>query len=404
MKPTFRLREIRPDPTADVREELESHVEFHVEALMEEGRGAAEARALAQKGLGGRKSIEREAARYATRMERKRRWGRQLDTLRQDLKYAARTLLRSRATTSLTLLLLALGIGANTALFSVFKGVFLDPLALPDGHELIFLWEQTPEVPMSPASFPNFQDWREESRTVREMGAYLARHVNLTDGGESTRVRGALATASLFSVFGVSPVLGRSFLAEEDFSGIPVAVIDNDLWRERYGAEPDIIGRSIALDGIPHTVVGVMPPDFRQPDPASLEPIQLWVPLPLGTQYEPRQSHSYQVLGRAMEGASLHQVREDMARVGETLAQAHPEIESLVTHVDVMLWGHAMIRPVPGFVWGESRRRAEDPHGVIRFAHSDMSGLSLFEEAQYHGVRAAEAVMDDLGHAHTSSI
>ena len=86
------------------------------------------------------------------------------------------------------------------------------------------------------------------------------------------------------------------------------------------------------------------------------------------------------------------------------LAQAHPEIESLVTHVDVMLWGHAMIRPVPGFVWGESRRRAEDPHGAIRFAHSDMSGLSLFEEAQYHGVRAAEAVMADLGHAHTSSI
>ena len=86
------------------------------------------------------------------------------------------------------------------------------------------------------------------------------------------------------------------------------------------------------------------------------------------------------------------------------LAQAHPEIESLVRHVDVMLWGHAMIRPVPGFVWGEARRRAMDPHGAIRFAHSDMSGISLFEEAQYHGVRAAEAVMHDLGHAHPSSL
>jgi hypothetical protein len=86
------------------------------------------------------------------------------------------------------------------------------------------------------------------------------------------------------------------------------------------------------------------------------------------------------------------------------LGQAHPEIESLVTRVDVMLWGHAMIRPVPGFVWGESRRRAADRHGAIRFAHSDMSGLSLFEEAQYHGVQAAEAVMRDLDHAHPSSL
>ena len=86
------------------------------------------------------------------------------------------------------------------------------------------------------------------------------------------------------------------------------------------------------------------------------------------------------------------------------LSQAHPEIESLVTHIDVMLWGHAMIRPVPGFVWGASRRQAEEPHGAIRFAHSDMSGISIFEEAQYHGVRAAETVMRDLGHAHTSSV
>ena len=86
------------------------------------------------------------------------------------------------------------------------------------------------------------------------------------------------------------------------------------------------------------------------------------------------------------------------------LVQAHPEIESLVTHVDVMLWGHAMIRPVPGFVWGETRRRAVERHGAIHFAHSDMSGVSLFEEAQYHGVRAAEEVMRELGHAHPSSL
>ena len=86
------------------------------------------------------------------------------------------------------------------------------------------------------------------------------------------------------------------------------------------------------------------------------------------------------------------------------LTQAHPEIESLVSHIDVMLWGHAMIRPVPGFLWGDARRRAARCHGAIRFAHSDMSGLSLFEEAQYHGVRAAEDVMRSLGHPHPNSL
>jgi len=325
MKPTFRLTDFRPDPAGDVREELESHLEMHVEALMEKGMSEGEARALAEEKLGTRRGIEREATRHAARMERKRRWSYQLDTLRQDLKYAARTLLRARMVTSLTLLLLALGIGANTALFSVLKGVLLDPLPLPDGNELVFLWEQSAEVPMYPASFANYLDWREQSRTIREMGAYLARHVNLTDGGESTRVRGALVTASLFSVFGVSPALGRALWDEEDFSAPDVVVLDHDLWSERYGAATDIIGERVELDGVPHTVVGVMPPGFQQPDPASMEPIQLWVPLPAGTQYEPRGSHSFQILGRAAGGMALQDVREDMARVAAALAGAHPE-------------------------------------------------------------------------------
>ena len=96
--------------------------------------------------------------------------------------------------------------------------------------------------------------------------------------------------------------------------------------------------------------------------------------------------------------------RDWAALILADLGQAHPGIEALVTHIDIMLWGHAMIRPTPGFVWGEARRRATAPYGPIRFAHSDMSGISLFEEAQYHGVRAAEEVMRELGHPFTSSL
>ena len=96
--------------------------------------------------------------------------------------------------------------------------------------------------------------------------------------------------------------------------------------------------------------------------------------------------------------------RDWVALILADLGQAHPGIESLVTHADIMLWGHAMVRPVPGFVWGEARRLAAAPYGAVHFAHSDMSGISLFEEAQYHGVRAAEEIMRDLGHPFSSSL
>jgi len=321
----FRLRDLLPDPEEDVREELDSHLEMKARALMEEGLGEDEARATARERLGNRPAIEREAIRYATRWHRKRRLWSFLDALFRDLRYGLRALVRARVATPITLLLLALGIGANTALFSVLKGVLLNPLPVPDGEELVFLWEKTLELPRIPASFANYRDWRERSRTLHEMGAYLARPVNLTDGGEPVQVRGALATASLFSVLEATPSLGRTFGPEEDLSGLPVVILDHELWLGRYGGDPEIIGRSVALDGVPHTVVGVMPRGLRQPDPTGLEPVSLWVPLPRGTESEPRQSHSYQVLGRASPGVGLEEIREEMDAVAGALATTYPE-------------------------------------------------------------------------------
>jgi putative ABC transport system permease protein len=205
------------------------------------------------------------------------------------------------------------------------KGVFLEPLPLPQSHQLVFLWERTLETPSYPASFANYRDWKEESRSVQEMGAYLARNVNLTDGGAAVRVRGALSTSSLFSVLGVAPTLGRSFSSQEDLSGLPVAIMAHEIWQDRYGGDPEIVGKTVGLDGNPHTVVGVMPPGFRQPDPGSLDPIQIWVPLPDGTEFEPRRSHSYQVLGRMAPGTTLEGVREELSQIAEGLEGDYPE-------------------------------------------------------------------------------
>jgi len=325
MKRLFRILDFRPDPTQDVRDEIESHLEFEVERLIAGGLSEEEARKEAERRFGDRGQIESEAARHATRWEGKKRWTARFDTFRQDLPFAVRTLLRARGMTALTLLLLTLGIGGNTALFSTLKGVYLEPFPLPESQELVFLWERTRDNPESSVSFANYRDWREENRTFRDMCAYLARHMNLTDQGDPVRIRGALTTASLFPVLGVVPELGRPLSPDEDFSGTPVVVLSHGIWEGRYGADPDLVGREVDLDGIGHTVIGVMPATFQQPDARSLEPIEVWVPLPPGTEYEPRFSRSFQVLGRLRDGVDLEDAREDLGRIAIRLTEAYPE-------------------------------------------------------------------------------
>jgi hypothetical protein len=143
MKRLFRILDFRQDPTQDVRDEIESHLEFEVERLTAGGLSEEEARKEAERRFGDRGQLESEAARHATRWEGKKRWTARFDTFRQDLPFAVRTLLRARGMTALTLLLLTLGIGGNTALYSTLKGVYLEPLPLPESQELVFLWERS---------------------------------------------------------------------------------------------------------------------------------------------------------------------------------------------------------------------------------------------------------------------
>lgn len=325
MKRLFRIFDFKPDHRQDVQDEIESHLEFEAERLQTEGLTPEEARQEAERRFGDRSEIASEAAKHVSRWAVKVRWRERMDIFRQDLCYSARMLYRTRGTTFVLLILLGLGIGATTALFSTLKGVYLDPLPLPHSHQLVFLWEQLSETPESPVSFANFSDWREQARTFQGMGAYLARYVNLTDQGDPVRVRGALVTASLFPALGVNPERGRFLLPDEDYSGARVVVLSHGIWVRRYGTDPEILGRQVDVNGSPHVVVGVMPEGFQHPDAWSTEPIEVWTPIPPGTEFEPRRSRSFRVIGRLSDGVSQAEVRQDLDRVGVQLAEAYPE-------------------------------------------------------------------------------
>jgi putative ABC transport system permease protein len=325
MKRFFRVRDFHPDPDRDVSEEIRTHLELKTEELMVGGLSKEEAWAEAKRCFGDVGRIQAETSALALSRERMTRLRDRLDTLRQDLRYGIRVLRRAPGFTAVTVFILALGIGVNTTLFSVFKGIFLDPLPLPEAEELVFVWERNAELPLFPASFANYRDWREENRTFEEMGAFLARPVNLTDQEDPVQLRGVMVTASLFQALGVEAALGRTFSPEEGEDGATVVVLGHDLWRSRYGGDPQLLGAAIQINGDPYTVLGVMPRAFQLPDAWAQEPVEIWTPLPFGSAFEPRHSHSYQVLGRLRDGVSLETAREDLDRVAAQLADAYPE-------------------------------------------------------------------------------
>ncbi len=205
------------------------------------------------------------------------------DDLRQDLRHTLRQLRKDPGFTAVALLTLALGIGANSAIFSVVNGVLLRPLPYPEPDRLVILWEDYtarggPEREWH--SYPNFADWRAESRSFEEMAVWQGGQPILTgSGGEPERVPGAQVTHGFFPTLGVQPALGRAFLEEEDApGGPPVVLLSHGLWERRFGGDPAVVGRTVVVNGVEQTVIGVLPRGFRyQP----LGDVDLWQPLGL---------------------------------------------------------------------------------------------------------------------------
>ncbi|HET6170169.1 MAG TPA: ABC transporter permease, partial [Terracidiphilus sp.] len=187
-----------------------------------------------------------------------------MERLSQDLRYALRTLARSPGFTAIAVLTLALGIGANSAMFSVVQGVVLAPLPFPHPDRLVFLWERRPGVSQIDVSYANFQDWQRTSRSFAQMSALTIHNFDLTGSGAAEHLIGMRVSSAYLATLGVRPALGRDFTPAEDEPNAPPEVLISDrLWRERLGANPRALGRSVTLDGKSYTVVGVLPRRFH---------------------------------------------------------------------------------------------------------------------------------------------
>ncbi|PYS88537.1 MAG: hypothetical protein DMF64_20240 [Acidobacteria bacterium] len=259
-----------------------------------------------------------------------------METLLQDLQYGIRMFLKSPAFTAIVILTLALGIGINTAIFSVVNTVLLRPLPYEEPARLLIVGEVNPNAKINQVSIApaNFADYRDQSKSFQSMALYRinARSgFNLAGVGQPERVVGAMVSANLFATLGVSPQLGRHFQAEEEKPGSGnVVILGHDLWARRFGSDPNILDKSIDLSGNYYRVVGVMPPNFRFPtkdvmpsgDAALTKPVDLWVPLTLSpSDWQARGSRYLFAVGRLKPGVTVEQAQSDLALIAQRLAQ-----------------------------------------------------------------------------------
>ncbi len=304
----------------DFNEELQSHLAMLIDENLRRGLSPPEARRQALLRLGGPSQIEE--------ANREQRGLPQIDTLLQDLRYGLRTLAANRAFTVVAVATLALGIGANTMIFSVVNAVFLKPPPYRDPDRLVNVWQTWARHPgeRSIISAPNFLDWRSQNHVFESMAMFdsAGRGYNLSGEKEPERVYGLRVTASLFPLLGIPPFLGRTFLPEEEIRGRDrVVVLAYGLWLRRYGADRSLVGKTIRVDGEPRTVVGVMPPQFEF-DFFS-ERNELWVPVGLDSGDRQRGAHSFGACARLKPGVSLAQARAEMDTIGHRLARQFPQ-------------------------------------------------------------------------------
>jgi putative ABC transport system permease protein len=244
-----------------------------------------------------------------------------MDAVRQDLRYAGRMLLKAPGFSLVVIVVLALGIGASTAIFSVVHAVLLRPLPYDDPDRLVLIRE-TLRDRFGGVTAPNFVDWREQNQVFAEMAARQRATFTLTGRDQPERVSGARVTHRYFPMLGVAPVLGRSFLPEEDRPGAPpVALLSEALWRSRFAADTGVVGGAIRLDGRAHTVVGIAPAGVEIPGGVE----ELWVPLSIGPDdLAATGSHTLSVVARLKPGVELEQARSDMKSIARRLEAVRP--------------------------------------------------------------------------------
>lgn len=245
------------------------------------------------------------------------------DVLRQDLRYTVRSLRKSLGFTVTAILVVAIGIGANTAAFSVADIVLLRPLPFPHADRLVKIWERTPGYGRMELSPANYRDWKRMARSFDNMGAFYGTSVNLLGNGEPERLVGSAVTADLLPTLGVRSLIGRLFTAEDDAAGAAGTIIlTYGFWQTKFGGDPGVLGRSLMLDARPFTVIGVMPREFNFPTPGD----SFWVTTRFGEQnYVDRTDNWLQVVGRLKPGVALAQAQAEMDVISAQLERQFPK-------------------------------------------------------------------------------
>ena len=237
-----------------------------------------------------------------------------METFFQDLRFGARTLARNPGFACVAVLTLALGVGANAAIFSVVNAVILRPLPWGEPDRAVMIWSRWTAFDKTWVSDGEVNGYRRETKTLADVAAWDDGQVNLTGDGEPERVAYGSVTANLFSVLGVSPIRGRVFTPQEDVpNGPKVVILGYGLWQRRYAGDPNIIGRTIQIDSAPYEVVGVMPADFVLPtDFQNPAPSVLWIPEGWDKASTDHGSHGYYAAARLEPGVTLAQARDDL--------------------------------------------------------------------------------------------
>jgi putative ABC transport system permease protein len=255
-----------------------------------------------------------------------------METLLQDIRYGLRMLLKTPSFSIVATIALALGIGANTAIFSVVNAVLLRPLPFTNSDQLMMVWETDASRGQvrGTASYPNFADWRDQNHVFERIASYHGNDFIMTGRGESTRLQGAVVNADLFQLLGAAPVIGRGFLPDEDKPGDSgrVVILSQELYQKRFNSDPSVVNQSLVLNGTNYTIVGVMPRAFQFP--IQNEPVELWTTVALDREgktpiTDQRGAHYMNVIARLKSGVSKEQAQAEMTSISAWLEQQYPD-------------------------------------------------------------------------------
>ena len=306
----------------EVDAELDFHVEMRARELIARGMDPAAARAQAIARFGDIRAVNAACRSIGNQREREMRRTEYLSELAYDARFAIRQLLKAPGFTAVAVMTLALGVGATTAIFSAVQAVVLRPFPYAAPDRLVFAMTHWPFGDGN-ASVGDYAEWRKRSKSFSEMTAFQFLGVTMTNGETPDRITKAAVTASMFATYGAKPRLGRAFTADEDQPGRNnVMVLSDGLWRRAFAADSAVLGRSISLGGVPHTIIGVMPPGFDPTDSHE----EAWTPIGFTPgQIAQHDEHYLTVVGRLAPGITLQAARREMEAIGQQMAADYPK-------------------------------------------------------------------------------